>query len=288
MRLLLLIISILLPVVVMAADRSMSSGSGYIFICIGVIIVIVSLSLILIRHFERRRFARKLDSELRPTVTQIITSLEDSLKSPDGDERRQLITLALKNASDLLSRINMDVDRIPAGDCGRINDGNDQDTQVIENPENGSDDGAQEEIPTAELSTPAADIETPVNTETDSIKIPPLDESTYNKAVDYVVSNIKRPDLSVEELSGHLGMSRVHLYKKLKATTGKTPIEFIRQIRLKRGAEMLLESKMTVSEVAFQLGYNNPKYFSKYFREEFGVLPSVYQSNGGKTSAVKA
>lgn len=123
-----------------------------------------------------------------------------------------------------------------------------------------------------------------INPEPDTIKITPLDEKMVEKAVKYVVTNIKRTDLSVEELSAHLGMSRVHLYKKLKATTGKTPIEFIRLIRLKRGAQMLRESQLNVSEIAFQLGYNNPKYFSKYFKEEFGVLPSVYQNQESKAT----
>ena len=123
-----------------------------------------------------------------------------------------------------------------------------------------------------------------INPEPDTIKITPLDEKMVEKAIKYVVTNIKRPDLSVEELSSHLGMSRVHLYKKLKATTGKTPVEFIRLIRLKRGAQMLRESQLNVSEIAFQLGYNNPKYFSKYFKEEFGVLPSIYQDKEGKAT----
>ena len=123
-----------------------------------------------------------------------------------------------------------------------------------------------------------------IDPEPDAIKITPLDEKMVEKAIKYVVTNIKRPDLSVEELSSHLGMSRVHLYKKLKATTGKTPVEFIRLIRLKRGAQMLRESQLNVSEIAFQLGYNNPKYFSKYFKEEFGVLPSVYQDKEGKAT----
>ena len=91
------------------------------------------------------------------------------------------------------------------------------------------------------------------------------------------MANIKRTDLSVEELSSHLGMSRVHLYKKLKAITGKTPIEFIRILRLKRGAQMLRESQLNISEIAYQLGFNNPKYFSKYFKEEYGIMPSDYQ-----------
>lgn len=123
-----------------------------------------------------------------------------------------------------------------------------------------------------------------IDPEPDSIKITPLDEKMVEKAVKYVVANIRRPELSVEELSSHLGMSRVHLYKKLKATTGKTPVEFIRLIRLKRGAQMLRESQLNVSEIAYQLGFNSPKYFSKYFREEYGVLPSVYQEKEGKAT----
>lgn len=116
-----------------------------------------------------------------------------------------------------------------------------------------------------------------IDPEPESIPITPLDEKMVEKAVKYVVTHLKRPDLSVEELSSQLGMSRVHLYKKLKATTGKTPIEFIRLIRLKRAAQLLRESQLNVSEVAYQVGFNSPRNFSKYFRDEFGMLPSAYQ-----------
>ncbi|MDN0072466.1 two-component regulator propeller domain-containing protein [Bacteroides caecigallinarum] len=114
------------------------------------------------------------------------------------------------------------------------------------------------------------------------IVITSLDEKLIEKAIKYVEDNISRSELSVEELSSELGMSRVHLYKKLLQITGKTPIEFIRVIRLKRAAQLLRESQLHVSEVAFEVGFNNPKYFSRYFKEEFGVLPSVYQEKKGK------
>lgn len=104
-----------------------------------------------------------------------------------------------------------------------------------------------------------------------------VDEKLLGAAMKYVESNISRSDLSVEELSRELGMSRVNLYKRLVAMTGKTPIEFIRVIRLKHAAKLLLETRMNISEVAYQVGFNNPKYFTKYFKEEFGMLPSVYQ-----------
>lgn len=111
------------------------------------------------------------------------------------------------------------------------------------------------------------------------IVITSLDEKLVEKAVKYVEDNITRSDLSVEELRRELGMSRVHLYKKLLQITGKTPIEFIRTIRLKRAAQMLRESQLYVSEIAYAVGFNNPKYFSRYFKDEFGVLPSAYQAN---------
>ena len=114
------------------------------------------------------------------------------------------------------------------------------------------------------------------------IVITSLDEKLIEKAIKYVEDNMSRTELSVEELSRELGMSRVHLYKKLLQITGKTPLEFIRVIRLKRAAQLLRESQLHVSEVAFEVGFNNPKYFSRYFKDEFGVLPSVYQEKEGK------
>lgn len=118
--------------------------------------------------------------------------------------------------------------------------------------------------------------------EPEEITITPLDEKLIANAISYVEKNISRSDLSVEELSRELGMSRAHMYKKMLQITGKTPIEFIRIIRLKRAAQLLRESQQNVSEIAYQLGFNNPKYFSRYFKEEFGVLPSVYQETEGK------
>lgn len=125
-------------------------------------------------------------------------------------------------------------------------------------------------------------LRTKIDPEPSEIAITSLDEKLVENAIKYVEANIARSDLSVEELSHELGMSRVHLYKKLLQITGKTPIEFIRVIRLKRAAQMLRESQQNVSEIAYQLGFNNPKYFSKYFKDEFGVLPSVYQEREGK------
>ncbi|MDE6379206.1 MAG: response regulator [Muribaculaceae bacterium] len=120
-----------------------------------------------------------------------------------------------------------------------------------------------------------------IEPEPDNIRITPIDEKLIEKAVKYVSQNLSRPELSVEELSDHLGMSRVSLYKKIKQITGKSPLEFIRIIRLKRAAQLLRESQLNVSEIAYKTGFNNPKMFSRYFKEEFGILPSAYQDKEG-------
>lgn len=117
--------------------------------------------------------------------------------------------------------------------------------------------------------------------EPEPIEITPLDEQFINKAKKYVEDNISRSDLSVEELSRAMNMSRVHLYKKILKLTGKTPIEFIRVLRLKRAEQYLRQSQLTISEVAYKLGFNNPKYFSRYFQEEYGMSPSEYQKKEG-------
>lgn len=96
-------------------------------------------------------------------------------------------------------------------------------------------------------------------------------------ATRYVEENLSRPDLSVEEMARHLGMSRAHFYKRLMTACDKTPVEFIRLIRLKHAAELLKDPRYNVSEVAYQVGFNSPKYFSRYFADVYGVLPSVYQ-----------
>ncbi len=116
------------------------------------------------------------------------------------------------------------------------------------------------------------------------IAITSLDEKLIQKAIQYVEEKIGDADFSVEDLSHELGMSRVHLYKKLLALTGKSPLEFIRSLRLQRAAQLLSGSQLTVAEVAYQVGFNNPKYFAKYFKEEFGILPSAYIAQHKKQS----
>lgn len=108
------------------------------------------------------------------------------------------------------------------------------------------------------------------------LQITPLDEQFIQNAIKYVEAELSSPEFSVEVLSQHLGMSRANLYKKILALTGKSPLEFIRTIRMQQAAQLLEKSQLTVAEVAYQVGFNNPKYFSRYFKEAFNMLPSAY------------
>jgi AraC-like DNA-binding protein len=115
-----------------------------------------------------------------------------------------------------------------------------------------------------------------IEVEPSPVKITSKDEEMVDYAIKYVEENIQNPELSVDDLLSNAssGLSKANFYKRLRNVTGKTPTEFIRTIRLKRAMQLLKESEMNISEVAYQVGYNNPRYFSLQFKEEFKVSPS--------------
>jgi DNA-binding response OmpR family regulator len=108
------------------------------------------------------------------------------------------------------------------------------------------------------------------------VTITPVDEKFLKEALEVVEKNMDIPEFSVEDFSREMYMNRVTLYRKIVSLTGKTPIEFIRSMRLKRAAQLLEKSGMSVAEIAYEVGFNNPKNFARFFKEEFKVLPSQY------------
>jgi transcriptional regulator GlxA family with amidase domain len=111
-----------------------------------------------------------------------------------------------------------------------------------------------------------------------AVEIESADETFVKNVLEHIEKNMGNPDFSVGELSTQFHSSRSTFYKRLLLLTGKTPIEFIRHIRLRRAAELLEKSQLTVSEIAYTVGFNNPKNFSHYFKEEFNRIPSAYRS----------
>ncbi|MGN0280962.1 MAG: two-component regulator propeller domain-containing protein [Prevotella sp.] len=104
-----------------------------------------------------------------------------------------------------------------------------------------------------------------------------LDQRLVDAATAYVESNLSNSDITVETMSETLNMSRVHLYKRLTAITGMTPSEFIRDLRLRHAEQLILKSQLSVSEISYKVGFNNPRSFSKYFKEKYGEIPSQYK-----------
>jgi transcriptional regulator GlxA family with amidase domain len=102
------------------------------------------------------------------------------------------------------------------------------------------------------------------------------DEKFLKNALSFIEQNITKSNFSVEELARHLALSRVSLYRKLLSLTGKTPVDCIRTIRLQRAVQLLEKSKLSIANVAYEVGFNNAAYFAKVFKEEFGMLPSEY------------
>ncbi|MDC8001611.1 response regulator [Aequorivita todarodis] len=108
------------------------------------------------------------------------------------------------------------------------------------------------------------------------ISISSIDQKFIEKTQAVLDAHLTDPDLSIEDFSKLVGMSRMQLHRKLKAITGLTASEFIRSQRLKLAASLILKSDVNISEICYQVGFNNPSYFSKCFREAFGCLPSEY------------
>ena len=113
--------------------------------------------------------------------------------------------------------------------------------------------------------------------------ISPADSEFLNKAVSLVEAHISTPGYSVEQLSKDLCMERSGLYKKLNTLLDKSPSLFIRSIRLKRAADLILEGNLSLAEIAETVGFSTPSYMSKCFTEEFGCRPSEYAARMQKS-----
>lgn len=117
---------------------------------------------------------------------------------------------------------------------------------------------------------------TEVDAKPQSVVSNPLDVAFMEKVQTVVEQNIKEEDFDVEALSKALCVSVRQLHNKLTALTDMSPGEFIRVYKLKKAAEALLTRQTNISEVAYEFGFSNPKYFTKTFRQQFGISPKEY------------
>lgn len=104
----------------------------------------------------------------------------------------------------------------------------------------------------------------------------PDDEKSLTQLMDFIERIWNRPDFNVDDFSRALGHSKSQLYRKLISLTGKSPNTFLKEFRLRKALDLLHDQKGNISEIAFETGFNSPAYFSKCFKNKFGVLPSEY------------
>ena len=101
----------------------------------------------------------------------------------------------------------------------------------------------------------------------------PIEDAFISRFKQMVEERLADSNLSVEDLAAGMGLSRVQLYRKVKALTGSTPVDLLRKARLSQAQRLLQESDLTVSEIAYQVGFASPSYFTKCYKDEFGIVP---------------
>ncbi len=109
-----------------------------------------------------------------------------------------------------------------------------------------------------------------------------LDDDFMKKVLSFIEENLTKSDLNVDQLANCVSLSKVQTYRKIKAFSGLSIVEFIRTVRLKKAADLILESRLNFCEIAFTTGFSTPSYFSKCFHDHFGKTPSEFASDYGK------
>ena len=117
------------------------------------------------------------------------------------------------------------------------------------------------------------------------VAVTTLDEEFMKKVMNSIEKNMSNADYSVDDLSHDVDLHRTNVYKKIQFITGKTPLMFIRLMRLKRAHQLMSQGGVMVSQVAYQVGFNNPKIFSRYFKEQYGMYPSEYIKKQGENNS---
>lgn len=109
------------------------------------------------------------------------------------------------------------------------------------------------------------------------IKVESIDDMFMNKYMEVVKNHIADPDFGIDEICREIGLSRANFYRKVKVITNLSPVEMIRNIRLETAARLLKESSLSISEIAFKVGFNNHSYFTSCFKTLYGISPTEYQ-----------
>lgn len=106
------------------------------------------------------------------------------------------------------------------------------------------------------------------------------DEQLFmKKTIAFFEDNISNSNFVIEDMARHLGMSRTAFYNKMKSITGLSPIDFIKQMRIKKALKLMEDTSLSITDIAYKVGFADPKYFSKCFKAEMGMTPKQYANS---------
>ncbi|MBQ9356929.1 MAG: helix-turn-helix domain-containing protein [Prevotella sp.] len=125
------------------------------------------------------------------------------------------------------------------------------------------------------------DVKTAENWEDNASQTPVSNDPFMQSVIEYVEKNISNSEADVSQMADACSMSRSALQRHIKQATGLTPVEFLREARMNHARQLLRTTMQTVSEVAYNCGFNDPKYFSRYFKNSTGMSPSEFKQNTG-------
>ncbi len=107
----------------------------------------------------------------------------------------------------------------------------------------------------------------------------PHDKLFIEQTMAYLEQEMDNPDLTIDDFANKLSLSRTIFYRKLKTITGLSPVDFIREVRIKRAMQLIESNVYNFSQVAYMTGFSDPKYFSRCFKKYCGLTPSEYKSS---------
>lgn len=109
------------------------------------------------------------------------------------------------------------------------------------------------------------------------------DDIFIQRIMTFIEQNIDNSELTIEDIAMHIGFSRSAFFKKLKSLTGLAPVEFLKEVRIQRAAQLIETGEYNFSEITYMVGINDPRYFSRCFKQKFGMSPREYKDKCGET-----
>ena len=141
--------------------------------------------------------------------------------------------------------------------------------------------GAGAVAPELEVQTQLQQSQSPLQSESQSQPVipemSPNDRKFMDKLVELMEQNMDNGELVVDDLVRELAVSRSVFFKKLKTLTGLAPIEFIKEMRIKRAAQLIETGEFNMTQISYMVGINDPRYFSKCFKAQVGMTPTEYK-----------